>query len=45
MKCQHCKGTGIHLRGKVLGWGIAIPNMPCRNCLGAGILKKTIKEN
>lgn len=45
--CTKCKGTGVHLRGVVLGWGMSTPDMPCRDCLGTGkvcVPTKTIKE-
>ena len=43
MKYSHCNGCGIYRRGSVLGWGIATPDIPCRHCLGTGMLKEPVK--
>lgn len=36
VKCEHCNGSGLHQRSRVLSWGMISPDMPCRHCLGRG---------
>lgn len=41
--CYGCNSTGIAKPSTVLGWGICIPDLICRHCLGTGIDPKLIK--
>ena len=37
--CKKCKGLGMEYINRVLSWGISIPPMKCRHCLGTGFVK------